>query len=76
MTIDIQIIGYVLNAMVALVGFFAVMTLKDIKVSIDRTQKSLEELNIKVATVIEKTSNHDKLLDSHSERIMHLEKSV
>lgn len=59
---------------VALVGFFGVWVLKSIQHSIEETRKSVDELNIKVATVIEKTAYHEKQLDDHGERIKDLEK--
>lgn len=36
-------------------------------------QKSTENLNIRVAVVIEKVSGHDKTLDRHDERLQNLE---
>jgi hypothetical protein len=37
-------------------------------------KKSINELNVKVAVVIEKVSNHEKQIDEHAERISSLEK--
>lgn len=36
-------------------------------------EKSVEGLNIKIATVIERTSNHEKQIDMHDNRLRRLE---
>lgn len=41
---------------------------------LSKLQNSTEELNVKVARVIEKISGHEKELDRHEERIRELEK--
>lgn len=58
----------------AVIGFFAVTTLGDIRKAIEHTKKSVEELNVKIAIVIEKTTNHEKQLSDHADRIRDLEK--
>ena len=68
-----QILTTAVDVVLAIVGFLGVSVLKYIKTSIDDTKKSVDELNIKVATVIEKTANHEKQLDAHNDRIIHLE---
>jgi len=35
--------------------------------------KSIEELNLKVAKVLEQSSWHSKILDQHEQRLSHLE---
>jgi len=36
-------------------------------------EKSVEGLNIKIATIIERTSNHEKQIDLHDSRLRRLE---
>lgn len=47
-----------IQVLLAVLGFFGVLTLNDVKNTIKEATKSIEELNIKVAVVIERTEHH------------------
>lgn len=51
----------------------AVRTLSKIGSNIDKIETSIEELNVNMAVIIEKTTNHEKVLDRHEIEIQNLQ---
>jgi hypothetical protein len=66
-------LDHFMNLALGAIGFFAVTVLNDIRKSIDETKKSVDELNLKVAIVIEKTANHERQLEMHTGEIRELQ---
>jgi uncharacterized protein YoxC len=62
-----------LEIVMGIIGFFAISTLNSIRQSIDDAKKSIDELNIKMAHIIEKTAFHEKTIISHDQRLRGLE---
>jgi len=52
-----------------LVGFFLVQGVEFMK----KTETGLQDLSVKLAVIVEKVSNQDKMLERHEKRIMELE---
>ena len=52
-----------------LVGFFLVQGLEFMK----KTETGLQDLSVKLAVIVEKVSNQDKMLDRHEKRLSELE---
>ena len=71
-----DILRLILEVALALAGFFGVFVLHGIRQSIDSTKRSVDELNVKVATIIEKTSNHERELGRLDSRVGKLETKV
>ena len=55
----------ILNAITTLCFFLGVFIINGFKNSVDKMQLSLSNLNINIATLIEKDINKDKRLDEH-----------
>ena len=66
------IIASVLSA----VGFCMVWILKGIQSSINEAKNSVDNLNIKVAAIFEKTMSHEKHIENSQTRILRLEQFV
>lgn len=62
-----EIIKYVFFSLVSFIAFDIMSTLR-------RTRDSVESLNIKVASLIERIALHEKIMDDHSDRLKHIEK--
>ena len=69
-----ETIRLVIEIAMGLIAFFAVHVMSGIKKSIDDTRKSVDDLNVKVAHIIEKTMWHEKTIEAHDGRIRTLEK--
>jgi len=52
-----------------LVGFFLVQGLEFMK----KTETGLQDLSVKLAVIVEKVSNQDRMLERHEKRLMDLE---
>jgi len=52
-----------------LVGFFLLQGVEFMK----KTEMGLADLSVKLAVIVEKVSNQDKMLDRHEKRIQELE---
>lgn len=52
-----------------LVGFFLVQGVEFMK----KTESGLQDLSVKLAVIVEKVSNQDKMLERHEKRLMDLE---
>jgi len=52
-----------------LVGFFLVQGVEFMK----KTETGLQDLSVKLAVIVEKVSNQDKMLERHEKRLMELE---
>ena len=68
-----EVLRVITEIIMGVIGFFAISTLSSIKKSIDEARKSVDELNLKVAKIIEKTAWHEKTIEIHDERIRVLE---
>lgn len=68
------IIGCAVTAFLAVLGFFAVRTLGHIDESMKCMTESINELNIKMGIVIEKTTAHELQIQKLDERTRALEK--
>lgn len=68
-----QIVSLAFQVMLGLIGFFAVMVLKNIQKSIADMDKSINELNVRVAVLLEKNSAHQHELLIHENRIKEIE---
>lgn len=69
-----QIIEIVIGSCLTIIGFFVARTIEKLENTLHDVATSVEELNTKVAVVIEKTMNHEKSIDDHDERIRLLER--
>jgi uncharacterized protein YoxC len=69
-----QIIEIVIGTCLTIIGFFVARTIEKLESTLHDVATSVEELNTKVAVVIEKTMNHEKSIDDHDERIRLLER--
>ena len=52
-----------------LVGFFLVQGVEFMK----KTETGLQDLSVKLAVIVEKVSNQDKMLERHEKRLLDLE---
>lgn len=57
----------ILQVLMAIVGFFGVFILNDLKKSVEKATDSVNELNQKVSVIIEKSERHDKEIDALKE---------
>lgn len=63
-----QILEAVFGVLMAVLAFNATRAIS----ILDGLKDSVEELNLKIAVVIEKVSNHEKRLDVHDEEIRNI----
>lgn len=66
---DAYSLDVILKLGVSVLGVVISIFMKGILDAIKETKESIVSLNVKIATVVEKTSNHDKLFDDHKEVI-------
>ena len=63
----------VVHAVLALMGFMALIIVNDMRGSIKEMGRSVESLNSNVARIIERTEWHGKALEAHERRLDRLE---
>jgi len=68
-SMDAYSLDVILKLGVSVLGVVISIFMKGILDAIKETKESIVSLNVKIATVVEKTSNHDKLFDDHKEVI-------
>ncbi len=68
-----QIFEIVIGSVIAIIGFFVARTIGKIEETMEKINLSVNELNTKVAVVIEKTGHNERNIDDHDERIRILE---
>ena len=68
-----ELIDWAFKALISGAVLLAVRTLTSIGNNIDKIETSIEELNVNMAVIIEKTTNHEKVLDRHETEIQTLQ---
>lgn len=68
-----QIFEIVIGAVIAIIGFFVARTIGKIEETMEKINVSVNELNTKVAVVIEKTGYNERSIEDHDGRIRLLE---
>lgn len=67
-----QTAQYIFYGLLSGAAYLAVYTMNGFKDSLENLKDSVIELNKNVATVIEKTAWHEKVLDRHEEELNNL----
>jgi hypothetical protein len=76
MQIDIgQLFAWAIQGALLGIGGYAVKFLGKLTETMEALKESIEALNVQVAVVIEKQSNHDKELSRLDNRVVRLEQS-
>lgn len=68
-----QLVEIIIGSALTIIGFFVARTIEKLEGTLKEVSKSMDELNTRVAVVIEKTLVHEKTIDNHAERIRSLE---
>jgi uncharacterized protein YoxC len=70
-----QLVAWAIQGSLLGIGTYAVKFLGKITETMEALKESIEALNLQVAVVIEKQSNHDKELSRLDNRVVRLEQS-
>ena len=65
-----------LSVVFGVVGFFLVMTLKDIKLQLSSLNEFMSDSRTQMATIMERQSNHGQRLERQTERLADFQKEM
>ena len=71
-----QVLVIVVNIVLAICAFLCVFTIRSFKDSLDAVQKSVNQLNVNIATLIQQDKNKDQRLDEHKKDIERIDGEV